>query len=133
MGKVKYRDGIWYNLLYFVCVFSFCLGYVCFFVCVIEKWFFFCQVIWFYYIWLCFYYQSCFIVIFYYSIFKLLVGLLSLGVFSFFFGVCLFYIILLVRYMEMILDEIFNDWGYVEVDFGLEIIIVYLDFGCIFM
>lgn len=33
----------------------------------------------------------------------------------------------------MILDEIFNDWGYVEVDFGLEIIIVYLDFGCIFM
>lgn len=80
--------------------------------------------------WFCFYYQCFLIVIFYYSIFKLLVILLSFGVFSFFLGVCLFYVVFLVRYMEMILDEILYDWVYFEVDFGLEIMLVYLDLGC---
>ncbi|KAJ7334447.1 hypothetical protein OS493_014764 [Desmophyllum pertusum] len=54
---------------------------------------------------------------------------LKLGAPSPFPGVCLPYIVPLIRYMEMTPDEVLNDWAHAEVDLGLETIIAHLDSG----
>jgi len=79
--------------------------------------------------WSCLHHQSCSTAILYHSTLKPLAGLLSSGAPSPFPGVCLPYIIPLVRYMEMTPDEILNDWAHAEVDLGLDTIIAHLDSG----
>lgn len=79
--------------------------------------------------WSCLHHQCCSTAILYHSTLKPLAGLLSSGAPSPFPGVCLPYIVPLVRYMEMTPDEILHDWAHPEVDLGLETILAHLDSG----
>jgi len=79
--------------------------------------------------WSCLHHQCCSTAILYHSTLKPLANLLSSGAPSPFPGVCLPYIVPLVRYMEMTPDEILHDWAHSEADLGLEIILAHLDSG----
>lgn len=79
--------------------------------------------------WSCLHHRCCSTAILYHSTLKPLAGLLSSGAPSPFPGVCLPYIVPLVRYMEMTPDEILHDWAHSEVDLGLEVILAHLASG----
>lgn len=79
--------------------------------------------------WSCLHHQCSSIAILYHSTLKPLATLLSSGAPSPFPGVCLPYVVPLVRYMEMTPDEILHDWAHPEVDLGLEIMLAHLDSG----
>lgn len=79
--------------------------------------------------WSCLHHQCCSTAILYHSTLKPLAALLSSGAPSPFPGVCLPYIVPLVRYMEMTPEEILHDWAHSEADLGLEIILAHLDSG----